>query len=131
MRAFSALLLAALTANFSEARGDEGVKFAMRNLCGEPIRVYWIGFDNALVEQSTLPIRNSSSLSINSFRSHRFLIWYSRGSEQLSKREARINGTIYVSVIYSLFITLQSRPDPPYSERYAFVHVTCLVTALK
>ena len=74
---------------------DEGVKFSMRNLCGEAVRVYWIGFDGELVPQSALPVKNSSGISINSYQSHKFAIWYSRASEEQTKTEALIRGTRY------------------------------------
>jgi hypothetical protein len=67
----------------------------MRNLCGESIRVYWIGFKNELVPQSQLPSKNSSSLAINSFRGHQFLVWYNRGTEAEVQRDARIHGATY------------------------------------
>ena len=74
---------------------DEGVKFSMRNLCGEMVRVYWIGFDGKLVPQSALPVKNSSGISINSYRTHKFAIWYHRGSEEQTMAEALQYGTKY------------------------------------
>lgn len=69
----------------------------MRNLCGEDVRVYWISFDGkSLVAQTTLAVKNSSSVSINSYRSHRFLVWYSKGrTEEQVQAEAWVNGTKY------------------------------------
>eukprot|EP00614_Pseudopedinella_elastica_P010873 CAMPEP_0172589156 /NCGR_PEP_ID=MMETSP1068-20121228/7954_1 /TAXON_ID=35684 /ORGANISM="Pseudopedinella elastica, Strain CCMP716" /LENGTH=189 /DNA_ID=CAMNT_0013384689 /DNA_START=124 /DNA_END=690 /DNA_ORIENTATION=+ len=74
---------------------DQTVKFSMRNLCGEDIRVFWIGFDGKLVEQSALPTKNSSSVGINSYRSHRFVVTYNRGSDAEVKAHALQEGTQY------------------------------------
>ena len=73
---------------------DEGVKFSMRNLSGETVRVYWVGFDNSLVAQTQLPVKNSSSVSINSYRTHKFLVWYARGTEEEIQAEARAKGSM-------------------------------------
>jgi len=86
---FAALLLAA----WPVSAVDEGVKFSMRNLCGEAVRVYWVGFDNSLVPQTQGPVKNSSSVSINSYRTHRFLVWYARGTEDQIQADARIKGS--------------------------------------
>jgi hypothetical protein len=61
------------------------------------VRVYWIGFDHKLVPQTTLPVKNSSSVAINSFRTHRFLVWYAnpRTSEDQIQAEALQRGKAY------------------------------------
>ena len=75
---------------------DEGVKFSMRNLAGESVRVYWVGFDGGLVPQTTNAVKNSSSVSINSYRSHRFLVWYARArDENAIQAEAKEKGKQY------------------------------------
>jgi len=61
------------------------------------VRVYWIGFDHKLVPQTTLPVKNSSSVAINSFRTHRFLVWYAKphASEDQIQAEALQRGKAY------------------------------------
>ena len=87
-------LLFCISAAAVSAR-DEGVKFSMRNLCGKSVRIYWIGFDGALVPQSALPVKNSSGISINSYRTHKFAIWYNQATEEQTMAEALEHGTRY------------------------------------
>ena len=83
------LLLLLLTATV--VANPEGVKFSLRNLCGEPVRLYWLGNGDA-VPQTQLPLKNSSSVTINSFFDHEFAVWYARGSEDDIKMAAMKRG---------------------------------------
>ena len=54
--------------------GDVMTKFSLRNLSGESIGLWWLDGGVRLVPQTSIAIRNSSSLEINSYRGHEFVV---------------------------------------------------------
>lgn len=60
------------------AGGEVATKFSLRNLSGESIGVWWLqpmpGAQKKMVPQTLVSIRNSSSLEVNSYRGHEFVI---------------------------------------------------------
>lgn len=60
--------------------GEVATKFSLRNLSGGPIGVWWREPQQRgrntrrLIPQTTVSIRNSSSLEVNSYRGHEFII---------------------------------------------------------
>ena len=63
-------------------------KFAVRNLSGDFIGLWWIdGQRGRLVAQSKVAVRHTSSVEINSFRGHRFVVRRLRRKARLEEAQ--------------------------------------------
>lgn len=71
---------------FARCNAEKAIatKFSLRNLSGGSIGVWWLNGKN-LVPQQSVAIRNSSSIEINSFRGHQFVVRRRDWKEKLNE----------------------------------------------
>ena len=68
-------LLALWLVGATRGSGNVMSKFTLRNLSGGFVGVWWIDHGGRqLIPQSSVSIRNSSNIEINSFRGHEFVV---------------------------------------------------------